>query len=176
MLGKDRTELVEAAVLSGNDTDSEVLISLDLLIAWDLVPEGFPNITLNAYFTQLMTNKHFSKNYSSLYSQHSKTFENQLSDDISENQYKIPETSKDCQKLRDKIMKKHSGLFKEKLSPQARINAPQIRLKLDPTKNVTPRAHSRPYDVPYNIREAMNNELSDAIEAGVLTPCSESSE
>ena len=40
-----------------------------------------------------------------LYSQHSKTFENQPSDDLSENQYKIPEPSKDCQKLRDKIMK-----------------------------------------------------------------------
>ena len=65
-------------------------------------------------------------------------------------------------------MKKHSGLFKEKLLPQDRINAPPIRLKLDPTKNVAPRAHSCPYDVPYNVREAMNNELSDAIEAGVV--------
>ena len=73
-------------------------------------------------------------------------------------------------------MKKHLVVFKEKLSPDDKINAPPIRLKLDPTKNVTPRAHSRPYDVPYNIREAMNNELSDAIEAGVLTPYSESSE
>ena len=53
-----RIELVEAAVLSGNETDSELLISLDLLIAWDLVPEGFPNITLNEYFTQLMEIKY----------------------------------------------------------------------------------------------------------------------
>ena len=105
-----------------------------------------------------MTNKHFSKNYSSLYSQHSKTFEMELSNDLSENQYKIPEPSKDCQKLRDKIMKKHSGLFKEKLSPQDRINAPPIRLKLDPTKNVTPRAHACPYVVPYNVRKLKNKE------------------
>ena len=40
---------MEAAVLSGNETDSELLISLDLLIKWNLVPEGFPNITLNEY-------------------------------------------------------------------------------------------------------------------------------
>ena len=110
-----------------------------------------------------MTNKHFSKQYSSLYSKQAKEFETQISDDLSENRYKIPEPSKDCQKLRDKIMKKLSGLFKEKLSPQDRINAPPIRLKLDPTKNITPRAHSRPYDVPYNVRETMNKELSDAI-------------
>ena len=57
---------VEAAVLSGNETDSELLISLDLLIKWNLVPEGFPNITLNEYFNHLMTNKHFSKKYSRL--------------------------------------------------------------------------------------------------------------
>ena len=115
---------MEAAVLSGNETDSEVLISLDLLIAWDLVTERFPNITLNAYFTQLMENKVLKSNYSSFYSKHSKSFDSQLSEDLSENQYKIPEPSKDCQKVRDKSMKKHSGLFEEKLSPQDRINAP----------------------------------------------------
>ena len=62
---------MEAAVLSGNEKDSELLISLDLLIKWNLVPEGFPNITLNG----------------------------------------------------------------------DRINAPPIRLKLDPKKDITPRAH-----------------------------------
>ena len=104
MLGS-RIEIVEAAILAGNETDSELLISLDLLIAWDLVPEGFPNITLNAYFTQLMENKVLKSNYSSFYSQHSKSFDSQHSEDLNENQYKIPEPSKDCQKLRDKIMK-----------------------------------------------------------------------
>ena len=66
-------------------------------------------------------------------------------------------------------MKKHAVISKEKLSPRDRINAfpPSIRLKLDPTKDVTPRAHSRPFDVPYNLREPMNKELSDGIEAGV---------
>ena len=123
-----------------------------------------------------MTNKHFSKKYSSLYSKQAEEFETQSPDNLSDNQYEIPEPPKACQKLRDKLMKKHAVIFKEKLSPGDRINAPPIRLKLDPTKDVTPRAHSRPFDVPYNLREPMNKELSDAIEAGVLTPCSDTSD
>ena len=35
---------------------------------------------------------------------------------------------------------------------------------------------SHPYDVPDNLGEPMNKELIDAIEAGVLTPCSEASD
>ena len=41
---------------------------------------------------------------------------------------------------------------------------------------MTHRAHVRLYDIPYNLREPMNRELSDAIEAGVLTPCCETSD
>ena len=117
---------MEAAVLSGNETDSELLISLDLLNKWNLVPEGFPNITLNEYFNQLMTNKHFSKKYSSLYSKQAEEFESQSSDKQSDNQYDIPEPPKACQKLREKLLSKHSNIFKEKLSPSDRINAPPI--------------------------------------------------
>ena len=36
----DQVYPLEAAVLSGNETDSELLISLDLLIKWNLVPKG----------------------------------------------------------------------------------------------------------------------------------------
>ena len=97
---ESQVHLVEAAVLSGNKTDSELLISLDLLIKWNLVPEGFPNTTLNEYFNQLMTNKHFSKQYSSHYSKQAKEFETQSSDDLSENRYKIPDPPKPCQKLK----------------------------------------------------------------------------
>ena len=128
------------------------------------------NVTLDEHF------KHFSKKYSSLYSKQAEEFESQSSDNQSDNQYEIPESPKACQKLREKLLSKHSNIFKEKLSPSDRINAPPIRLKLDPKKDITPRTHSRPFDVPYNLREPMNKELSDAIEAGVLTPCSDTSD
>ena len=131
------------------------------------MPKGFPNITLNEYFNQLMTNKHFSKQYSSLYSKQAEEFEYQSLDNQNDNQYESPEPTKAFSRLREKLLKKHSNIFKEKLSPCDRINAPPIRLTIDPSKDVTPRAHVRPYDIPYNLREPMNRELSDAIEAGV---------
>ena len=90
-----------------------------------------------------MTNKHFSRKYSSLYSKQAEEFETQSSDNLSDNQYEIPEPPKACQKLREKLLKKHSNIFKEKLSPSDRINAPPIRLTIDPSKDVTPRAHIR---------------------------------
>ena len=163
-------------MLSGNQTDSELLISLDLLIEWNLVPKNFPNVTLDEHFKQLLTNKHFSKKYSSLYSKQAEDFESQSLDNQGDNQYEIPEPPKACSRLREKLLKKHSNIFKEKLSTSDRINAPPIRLRIDPSKDVTPLAHSRPYDIPYNLREPMNRELSDAIEAGVLTPCNSHSD
>ena len=78
--------------------------------------------------------------------------------------------------IEGKLLEKHSNIVKEKLSQSDRIKAPPIRLKVDPSKDVTPRAHSRSYDIPYNLREPMNRELSDAIEAGVLTPCNSHSD
>ena len=40
-------------------------------------------------------------------------------------------------------------MFKEKLEKSDRIRGPPIRLTIDPSKNVRPMNHVRPYDVPY---------------------------
>ena len=55
-------------VLNGNQTDNELLICLDVLIAWKLVPSNFPNVTLDQHFNHLM-NK--DEKYSSLYTRQS---------------------------------------------------------------------------------------------------------
>ena len=47
---------------------------------------------------------------------------------------------------------------------------------LDSTKKITPRAHTRPYDTPFHLREAFDRELKEALDAGVLSPCTEPSE
>jgi hypothetical protein len=51
----EKVERVEAAVLADNDVDSELLVSLSLLLAWDLVPPLFPRQTVSAYFKELLT-------------------------------------------------------------------------------------------------------------------------
>ena len=46
----NRKRRIKAAVLEGNEVDREILISLELLIEWDLVHPNFPNETLTYYF------------------------------------------------------------------------------------------------------------------------------
>ena len=46
VLGAETFYPMEAAVLNGSSTDNELLICLDTLIAWNLVPSNFPNVKL----------------------------------------------------------------------------------------------------------------------------------
>ena len=50
-----------------------------------------------------------------------------------------------------------------------------MRIRLDPSKNVSPKAHTRPYDTPYHLREAFDTELREALEVGILSPSTEPS-
>ena len=65
--------MVEAAVLSNNDVDTELLLSLGILLKWDLLPPLFPNQTVtdhvNTILAKMKYNKHNTAKYSSLYSQ-----------------------------------------------------------------------------------------------------------
>ena len=81
VLGAETFYPMEAAVLNGNSTDNELLICLDTLIAWNLVPSNFPNVTLDQYFNHLM-NK--DKKYSSLYTRQSKEVTENL---VNDNEY-----------------------------------------------------------------------------------------
>ena len=73
-------------------------------------------------------------------------------------------------------MSKFKGCFADRLSPNDRIKCPDVRIVLDSTKKITPRAHTRPYDTPFHLREAFDRELKEALDAGVLSPCTEPSE
>ena len=75
------------------------------------------------------------KKYSSLYTRQS----NEVTENIvSDNEYEIPKPPKACTLLRDKMIQKYAGVFKEKLEPSDRILAPPVRIRIDPTKNVAP--------------------------------------
>merc|ERR1711888_164511 len=57
-----------------------------------------------------------------------------------------------------------------------RIKCPDVRIVLDSSKKIIPRAHTRPYDTPFDLRESFDRELKEALDAGVLSPCTEPSE
>ena len=161
--------MVEAAVLSNNDVDTELLLSLGILLKWDLVPPLFPNQTVtdhvNTILAKMKYNKTNTAKYSSLYSQ------NETVDEGKE--YKLSEPSKECIQLKQKLLNNHKNLFKEVLDKTDRINGPPVRLILDPNKKVKPVAHCKPFDVPFNLRKSMETEISQAVTAGILSPCNE---
>ena len=64
-----RVETVEAAVLSNNDVDTELLLSLGILLKWDLLPPLFPNQTVTDHVNSILTKMNYKNNtakYSSL--------------------------------------------------------------------------------------------------------------
>ena len=75
--------------------------------------------------------------------------------------------------MKQKLLKNHKNLFKEVLDKTDRINGPPVRLILDPNKKVKPVAHCKPFDVPFNLRKTLDTEISQAVTAGILSPCNE---
>ena len=132
---------LEVAILKGNSTDREILLSLGTLIEWNLVHKDFPKITIDKYiFNKHKENK---SKYSVLYSQQSEQNSHVKIREQGEN-FILDDPSPECQNLQNKLMKKYKDCFKEWLSPQDRIKVPDVRIVLDPSKNVSPKAHTRP--------------------------------
>ena len=47
--------MVKAVVLENNEVGQELLLSLSILIKWDLVPPDLANCTVSEHFYELMT-------------------------------------------------------------------------------------------------------------------------
>ena len=154
VLGRNKIKKLEVAVMKGSSSDREILLSLKTLIDWNLVHSDFPNVQLDS-FIKKMVNKHMGKKaYSTLYLQ-------QTSQDISQQNTKVNKLQNnhikvrkqeeevtltkqnlECQHLQSKLMGKFKECFAEKLTPKDRIKCPDVRIILDPNKNVTPKAQT----------------------------------
>ena len=121
VLGEKR-KLVEGAVLEGNQTDREVLISLQLPKDCCLVHSTFPQETIQNFITQKNKSK---KTYSALYSMESQLYEKQGT------YTKLKEPAKACKHIRDQIIHKYEKIFVTKFCPQDIMNAPPIKLVID---------------------------------------------
>ena len=163
----NRRRRVKAAVLEGNEADREILISLDLLIEWDLVHPNFPQETLSEYFSKKMNkNKLKQKSYSNLYSARTVTA-------IYEREgltHNLREPTKLCKKLKEKITNKYGSNFKEKLGPGDRMKVEPVTLEIDESRNIPPVKHTRPFDVPYHLRKPWETEIRNALEGKILVP------
>ena len=108
---------LQCLVLRGNHVDREILVSCQTLKNWDLIHPTFGRETITNYMNRCksnltrhrMTNK--IKHVSQLY------YKSQVStDDL------LSKVPKDCVNLRDKILKNHHDVFKEKLGPEDPVN------------------------------------------------------
>lgn len=154
---------VKAAVLEGNNSDREILISLDLLVKWDLIIPNFPNQTV----TNFMKNKDSVKTkYSHNYLSCSAIFEQ---DGLG---HKIRTPPEKCKALREKIIKKYAASFKSKLSATDRMKVAPVDLIIDENSTIKPEHHTRPFDVPFHLRKAWELEIKNALEGGILEPVS----
>ena len=163
----NRRRRVQAAVLEGNDSDREILISLDLLIQWDLVHPNFPNETLSQYFLKMNKNKNTTKK--------PHYYANKATTAIYEREglsHNLRDPTHLCMKLKEKIITKYKNNFKERLGPLDRMRVEPVNLEIDESRNITPVKHIRPFDVPYHLRKPWEEEIKNALEGKILVPVS----
>ena len=160
-----RKKRVRAAVLEGNNSEREILISLELLQQWDLVHPSFPRETVSDYFVSLNKNKK-NKVYSNLYN----TVNRAVYEKSSQSQRKLRDPSRKCIKLKEKMIHKYKSNFTTCLTAKDRMSVTPVELVMDETKKIPPAHHTRPFDTPYHLWQAAEAEIKHFIDAKVLTP------
>ena len=84
--------------------------------------------------------------------------------------HKLREPPESCQILKRKIINKYKDSFKTKLEASDRMLVEPVSLVLNPDSDIKPEYNVRPFDVPYHLRRAWEEEIENALEAGILKP------
>ena len=156
--------------------EREILLSLQTLMDWQIIHPGFPHIKITDYVDTLVNKKLQNKACSTVYSSGVNDTNKNIRIQKLGEKSGLSKQDLACRKLQGYLLKKFGNVFSEKLSPTDRIKCPPVRIELDTSKEIVPRAHTRPFDCPYHLREGFDRELKEALDAGVLSPCTESSE
>ena len=82
----------------------------------------------------------------------------------------------ECQILHKEILKKHAGIFKDKIGKMDRVNIPPVKLQLDESKNIPPSNVDKPVDVPYHLRRPAKKEFKEIVDAGIVVQNEEPSD
>merc|ERR1711891_140605 len=162
-IGAVRTmKRLRCLILRGSGVDREILVSCKMLKKWGLLHSSFPHETIKDFCNRKYKVK--SQKTAAVFNKSTVSSNDRIKD--------VPD---DCQNLRKKILKKHSGIFKEKLGKLDRVNLPPVKLHLDETNDAPPSNVGRPYDIPYHLRRPAQEEFEQMVEAGILIPNDEPS-
>ena len=118
-------------ILRGSGVDREVLISCKMLKRWNLIHSSFPHETVD----------NFAKRKFKLQKAAAVFDKSSIPSNVRVNTIPL-----ECQIVRKNMLKKHAGIFKDKLGKLDRVNIPPVKLQLDETKDIPPTNVGKPFD------------------------------
>ena len=148
-------------ILRGSGVDREILISCKMLKRWNLIHESFPHETVDNFVKRKLK----LQKVASVFDKSSISSKDRVNT--------IP---LECQILHKNILKKHAGIFKDKIGKMDRVNIPPVKLQLDETKDIPPTNVGKPFDVPYHLRRPARKEFREMVDAGIVVPNDEPSD
>ena len=141
--------------------DREILISCKMLKRWNLIHKSFPHETVD----------NFVKRKLKLHKVASVFDKSAIS-----SKDRVNTIPFECQILRKDMLKKHAGIFKDKIGKMDRVNIPPVKLQLDKTKDIPPTNVGKAFDVPYHLRRPARKEFREMVDAGIVVPNDEPSD
>merc|ERR1712082_177523 len=158
-IGKMKT--LRCVILRGRGVDREILISCKMLKRWNLIHPTFPHETVDKFVNRQLK----LRKVASVFDKSATSSKDRVNT--------IP---LECQVLRKEILKKHAGIFKDKIGKMDRVNIPPVKLQLDESKNIPPSNVSKPFDVPYHLRRPAKKEFREMVDAGIVVQNDEPSD
>ena len=131
-----------------------------MLKKWDLLHPSFPHETVDSFVKRKLK----LQKAAAVFDKSSISTKDRIST--------IP---LECQVVHKNILKKHAGIFKDKLGKMDRVNIPPVKLHLDETKETPPSNVGKPFDIPYHLRRPAKKEFVEMVEAGIVVPNDEPS-
>ena len=100
-------------ILRGSGVDREILISCKMLKRWNLIHESFPHETVDNFVKRKLKLQKVAAAFdkSSISSKD-----------------RVNTIPSECQILRKNILKKHAGIFKDKIGKMDRVNIPPVKI------------------------------------------------
>ena len=156
-----KTKKLRCLILRGRGVDREILISCKMLKRWNLIHPTFPHETVDKFVNRQLKLRKVAAVFDK---------------SATSSKDRVNTIPLECQILRKEILKKHAGIFKDKIGKMDRVNIPPVELKLDESKNIPPSNVDKPFDVPYHLRRPAKKEFKEMVDAGIVVQNEEPSD
>ena len=116
-----KTKKLRCLILRRSGVD--ILISCKMLKRWNLIHNRFPHETVDNFVKRKLKLQKVASVFD----------KSAISSKVRVNTVPL-----ECQILRKEILRKHAGIFKDKIGKMDRVNIPPVKLQLDESKDTPP--------------------------------------